>query len=1098
MGMLFWNERFLCHEFKVLTQGVDFLSFFFDLSCLCKTNVEESVVFTNIVNISKEDVMSQLSMGAPGPQDGSVPTNISNGLTVHMVGGNVDSNTVFEVQDKGRTLYLKNVLSTVSLEGWAMPPQIYEAEDAIISNAPVMNNSASATGGLYVYTYDGDSSSSIEWNLNATISGTYSITLRYALDESPRPVSVFVNEQEILRQLENPNPTVPFNNIGSNPSGILQRCDGDCDSDDECGYGLHCMHKSDPVHVPGCNDTQTDGWDYCVDINDFDYGFTLLTSGGWDDDWYYSEPLQVNLTAGPNKIRVQIPPGHNAGPSIDHLKVEGLPMFTSPSSFRNPPHFMGIIPDYSPFGLGEQNLRDAQYETDAVLDHYFYQDNIAPFLCTRIMQRLSFSNPSPRYVAGCVAAFRTGIYTSGSETFGSGKYGSLEALVASIILDSEATDGAISSDPGYGSIREPMLKVMHLMRSMDYQTSIPTTLDGAPMQTTYNAKLWKIDEKIGQGPYEFPTVFSFFLPEYVPDSGPNLPAKLASPESMIVTMPNTINLLNGMFSLIKYGLSDCNSGFSTYPGHSGCSDNGLYLRSYGHLFYKPTTNATDYGKAAELALLLTAGRLNEDNLNTIVDACSSEPDDESKTRCMQQLIITTGEFHSTNHVTHSGDNRNSRAVMDDSSSEPYKALVYLYLEGGVDSYNMLAPYHCAPIDVHERYLTIRGKTSKDDGIGLPLDQMLEIPSNNPNQPCTSFGIHEKLGVLKNLYQHTLFIANAGLLSKPVTVADYKADMDVQLFSHNSMLLETHKDDVESEYLGTGVGGRLADVLTEAGIATSLFSIKGQQIFLSGEEGLAQYILSSEGLEAFNENPSINNMTGVIMALNNATSADSGYFAETYSSKVSDSISQYQLLKKEFDNAETSVEFPDSDIANQLKIVTQLMKSASVRRSKRDIFYVSHVGYDDHRRVVDQLNKNFVEINAAIEAFVDELKALQLWESTVILQFSEFGRTLSPNTGDGSDHGWGGNHFMLGGSVKGGAVLGQYPDDFEESRSNNIALRRGRLIPTTPWDAMLKGTAEWFGVGSSDMDKVLPMHKNFPPELIYGKDDLFVNDLEPAS
>ena len=96
-------------------------------------------------------------------------------------------------------------------------------------------------------------------------------------------------------------------------------------------------------------------------------------------------------------------------------------------------------------------------------------------------------------------AFRTGLYTSGSETFGSGEYGSLEAMGASIFLDMEATDGAISSDPSYGSIREPILKVTNLMRSMEYQTSIPTTLDGAPMQTTHNVKLWKINEKIGQG-----------------------------------------------------------------------------------------------------------------------------------------------------------------------------------------------------------------------------------------------------------------------------------------------------------------------------------------------------------------------------------------------------------------------------------------------------------------------------------------------------------------------------------------------------------------------------------------------------------------------
>ena len=119
-----------------------FLTYYPKLSCLCKTTVTDSVVFTDIVNISKVDVMSQLRMGAGGPQDGSAATSITDDLTIHTIGGSIDVNTVFEVRDKGRTLYLKNMLSTVGLEGWTMPPQIYEAEDATISNAVSLASSS--------------------------------------------------------------------------------------------------------------------------------------------------------------------------------------------------------------------------------------------------------------------------------------------------------------------------------------------------------------------------------------------------------------------------------------------------------------------------------------------------------------------------------------------------------------------------------------------------------------------------------------------------------------------------------------------------------------------------------------------------------------------------------------------------------------------------------------------------------------------------------------------------------------------------------------------------------------------------------------------
>lgn len=107
-----------------------------DGSCLCETSVADDVVFTDLSSVSKEAVMSQLFQGALGPHaDSSPTTGIDAGLTVHMVGGQLGESTVFEVQDKGRTLFLKNKLSTVTLEGWTMPPTIYEAEDATIDFA---------------------------------------------------------------------------------------------------------------------------------------------------------------------------------------------------------------------------------------------------------------------------------------------------------------------------------------------------------------------------------------------------------------------------------------------------------------------------------------------------------------------------------------------------------------------------------------------------------------------------------------------------------------------------------------------------------------------------------------------------------------------------------------------------------------------------------------------------------------------------------------------------------------------------------------------------------------------------------------------------
>lgn len=523
------------------------------------------------------------------------------------------------------------------------------------------------------------------------------------------------------------------------------------------------------------------------------------------------------------------------------------------------------------------------------------------------------------------------------------------------------------------------------------------------------------------------------------------------------------------------------------------ADNGLYERSIGHLGRAvPGTDITEM--MSEVSLLLTAGRLSQDNRDIIEAACSSEPDSAAQYRCIQQLVVFSTEFHSTNTMQKSGEARPIDTSAGSNSTEPYKAIVYLYLAGGTDSYHMLSPHTCAPIDVYERFRAIRGKNSLSEGIGLKLEEMLEIDGNNANQPCSTFGIHPNLPILRDLYNasEAAFISNAGLMARPVDVSNYRQETPVQLFAHNDMSRETKKEDIFDEFVGTGVFGRIADVLKGKNMPVNVFSISGTQIINIGEPGgVSPYILSSGGLPDFNKSPSINNMDTVIKDLNNATKKDGGFFAETWSSKLNEAMSSHDLLKTELDNVEVSTPFPSGGLAAQFKIVAELMMTRVSRGVVRDMFYVSQGGYDTHSNMQVNVANRFMELNDALTAFVTEVKAQGLWESVTLVQFSEFARTLDPNTGDGSDHAWGANHFHMGGALNGGTVRGLYPDDFVQSSSNPLALSRGRMIPTYPWDAMWKGTAEWFGIDEGpEMDKVLPLHSNFPADKLYSASDLY--------
>lgn len=179
---------------------------------------------------------------------------------------------------------------------------------------------------------------------------------------------------------------------------------------------------------------------------------------------------------------------------IHHLRKNVISMVNVGNGklqFRNPVHF---IP------LSDPETRDAYFETDAALDHYFYHPNTAPFLAIRLAQRFVSSNPSPRYIRQISTAFVRGTYTDvDGETFGSGKYGDLAATIAAVLLDQEARVAVLDADPVHGALQEPYLKVVRLMRSLEYKGD-----EDRPMI----ALRQDLQELLGEEPQRFPSVFS--------------------------------------------------------------------------------------------------------------------------------------------------------------------------------------------------------------------------------------------------------------------------------------------------------------------------------------------------------------------------------------------------------------------------------------------------------------------------------------------------------------------------------------------------------------------------------------------------------------
>jgi len=741
-------------------------------------------------------------------------------------------------------------------------------------------------------------------------------------------------------------------------------------------------------------------------------------------------------------------------------------------SFRSAPHFINLLDYYQ---------RDAYTETDAVLEHYFHHKNTAPFLAIRFIQRFGISNPSPRFVKTVAEAFVTGKYKyKNNFEYGSGDYGDLGATVAAIVLDRESRSVVLDADPSYGSMKEPIVKLVEFMRAMEFE----------PFPEWPEVALEVVNDKVGQCPHELPGVFSFFLPEYSPP-GPIGDAMLVSPETQIHVTPNVIGLLNGFISMVKWGLSRCYGGLGPSTDGTCLIPEGNFSKAAGSVTFVPTSWD---GKELvdELATLLTAGRLNGKSRKIIEDAYNNAPDKTTGLRLAQQLVATTAEFHTNSLIEMLDIPEPNEAPAQSPPSNSYKAVIMLLLDGACDSYNMIVPHsgckvNGAPKDMYEEYNKARG------AVALSKQALLTIDSSASPQVCSTFGLHPDLPFLKTLYDEKdlLFVANAGVLTEPANRFTYKEKTKTQLFAHNVQTKYAQQLDPFQVVPGTGVLGRMTDALTRRGYKAGLTSVNGEAYALVGEAGVSPSVnfVNGIGILPFNLNPTSENMGSLIRNLNKETTLMSSFFGKTWNKILKTSLISNEQVNNAMEKSDVSEFFPDSRLGNSMSLIARMIKAHGDLGTNRDVFYVKFPGFDSHADEWETISEKFTEINDAFISFVNEMKLQGRWNDIVMLEVSEFGRTLSPNGGVGTDHGWGGNYFLMGGSVKGGNILGQYPVDLSDSGLLNAG--RGRVIPSTSWEQIWNGIAQWFDITeSTDLDRVLPNRKKFPN--LFTSRDLFMS------
>jgi uncharacterized protein (DUF1501 family) len=460
----------------------------------------------------------------------------------------------------------------------------------------------------------------------------------------------------------------------------------------------------------------------------------------------------------------------------------------------------------------------------------------------------------------------------------------------------------------------------------------------------------------------------------------------------------------------------------------------------------------------------------------------------------------------------------------------YKAIVCLFLYGGNDAFNMLLPTDAASFAA---YTTTRNQapdsiallapgTAANPGAaaGSPARLGGVLPITPLNAQGRSFAMHPVMGKLQTLFntdKRLAWVPNIGPLILPtskVQVSQNNHPKPDRLYSHNDQ--QNTWQALGPEGTTRGWGGRMGDVL--AGNNTrpvfTAISATGNAVWLAGTN-VKQYQVSTNGAIQLGIN-SLGQVFGnadVGAALlrvattprtahpldaDVATVAARAIEAEANlrsslrppsdplfgtPAATGTTYSQANDPKLRYVNPITG-NSASNGLAQQFQVVARLIDAALTggTGASRQVFFVALGGFDSH----DNQNPNqadlLARVDQALSYFDTALGSLGARDKVTTFTASDFGRTFTSN-GDGTDHGWGSHHMVMGGAVKGGDVYGTFPTlSIKNANNSGFAspdqLNNGVLLPTTSVDQLGATLGRWFGVSDTQLADIFPNLANW--------------------
>ncbi len=411
----------------------------------------------------------------------------------------------------------------------------------------------------------------------------------------------------------------------------------------------------------------------------------------------------------------------------------------------------------------------------------------------------------------------------------------------------------------------------------------------------------------------------------------------------------------------------------------------------------------------------------------------------------------------------------------------YKALVCVFLRGGLDAQDVLIPTDTA---TYNQYAAVRASLLPSYGGSRAQSQILPLSG-------TTTGLPPELSALHTLFESgdAAIVSNVGPLIVPTdrnAVVNNTVPLPNALFSHNDQ--QSTWVTFETEGAQFGWGGFFGDAVLAANAnaipSFTAISVAGNDVFLSGRQTFQYPVRRSGGVQRINE---ISNSSFLGSASGNAAAQDliiehlraAGFdspnlFEQDVAVAEQTAVDNNAAYSSAFASAPNLTGFPSSALGTQLRTVARTIAIRNSLGATRQVFLCSRGGFDTHSGQASTLRNLQEDISESIAAFFNATNTLGVQNDVTLFTVSDFGRTLAPN-GDGTDHGWGGHHFVVGGAVNGGQIYGAVPPPELE---HTQGFRDGRLIPVQSVEQYAATLGSWFGLDDAALGVALPRLANF--------------------